>query len=96
MTISQLDALYASATAAMASADWDAAILYLMQMQARLATMPNVERTLSDSVSQKVAWNPAQINGMIDLCEKRRAAQLAAASTGGPWRTSKITYKRAT
>lgn len=96
MTISQLDALYASATAAMASADWDAAILSLMQMQARLASMPNVERALADAGTQKIAWNPAQIASLIDLCEKRRSAQLSAASTGGPWRTSKITYKRAT
>lgn len=96
MTIAQLDALYASASAAMAAGEWGNAILYLMQMQARLASMPNVERALADAGSQKIGWNASQIDALIAQCRRQKAAAAAAASTTGIWGTTRITYKRAT
>lgn len=96
MSIAELNSLYSSAQAAMASADWAGAITYLMQMQARLASTPNVARQLAGGGSQSIAWNSASIKDLIAECRRNLAAAKVAASTGGPWQTSKVTYKRVT
>lgn len=96
MTIAELNTLYSSAAAAMASASWDDAITYLMQMQARLASTPNIMRQLAGGGSQQIQWNASQIDALIVQCRRNQAAAVGAASTGGPWQTSKVTYKRAT
>lgn len=96
MSIAELNSLYTSAAASMASADWSSAITYLMQMQARLASTPNVERQLAGGGSQKIGWNSATINDLIAQCRRNLAASRVADSTTGPWQTTKVKYKRAT
>lgn len=96
MSIAELNALYASAASAMASASWESAITYLMQMQARLASTPNVSRQLAGGGAQSIAWNSATIADLIAQCRKNLASSRASANTTGPWQTTKVTYRRVT
>lgn len=96
MSIAELNSLYSSAAAAMASADWDGAITYLMQMQARLASTPNIMRQLAGGGSQQIQWNASQIAALIADCRRQSTAAAVAAETAGPWQSIKVTYKRAT
>lgn len=94
MSIAELNALYTAAAAAMESSQWSTAITKLMAMQARLASTPNVTRSLGGGGSQGIQWNSQSLADLISFCQKQSAAETAAAS--GPWQTTEITYKRAT
>lgn len=96
MSIAELNSLYASATAAMGTADWSGAITYLMQMQARLASTPNVSRQLAGGGSQSIGWSSASIKDLIAECRRNLTGSRVAASTGGPFSTTKVKYVRAT
>lgn len=95
MTIAGINSLYDAAAAAMGAADWDSAISYLLQLQARLASTPNVSRSQGGG-SQSFTFNPGDIAGLIANCRRQKAAATAAASTSGPWQTCKVNYTRAT
>lgn len=93
MSIAQLDTLYTAAVAAIDAADWDTAIAKLMAVQARLATTPNLTRSLAGGGSQGLTWNPGQISELIANCRRQKAA--ARHASVGPFQTTKITYARA-
>jgi len=95
MTIAQIETLYSAAVAAMASEDWSAAISWLMQLQARLASIPNASRGGSGG-NQAYTFNPQGLNDLLNQCRKEQAAKIAAESTVGPFQVSKVTYARAT
>jgi hypothetical protein len=96
MTIAELNNLYDAAQSAMDSGDWDTAITKLMGLQARLSSTPNVSRNLSGGGSQSISWNPQSIGELIALCRRKKAEADLAGSNVGPWKSSKVKYKRAT
>ncbi|HET99385.1 MAG TPA: hypothetical protein ENH89_03205 [Aurantimonas coralicida] len=79
--------------AAIYDADYATAIQKLMAMKARLASTPNLTRSLGGGGSQSISWNPSELDSLIKDCRQQQAA--AAASTGGIFQTSKVTYARA-
>jgi hypothetical protein len=94
MSIAALNALYATASAALDAEDYSAAITAAVKAQALLGTTPNLTRSLG-SGSQGITWNDgASIERFIANCRKLQKA--AAVASGGPFRSSKITYQRAT
>jgi hypothetical protein len=95
LTFSEIETLYDAAQAAMAAEAWSSAISKLMQLQACLAATPNASRGSSGG-NQAYTFNPQGINDLINQCRKEQAAKIAAASTTGPFQTSKVTYARAT
>lgn len=94
MSIAELNTLYTSAAASMASGDWESAIVTLLQLQARLASTPNASRNVGGG-SQSFTFNPGDIDGLIANCRRQKTAATVAASTTGPWQSSKVTYARA-
>ena len=93
MSIAQLDALYTAAVVAIDDADYATAINKLMAMKLRLATTPNLARSLAGGGNQAISWNPSELDSLISQCRQMQTA--AAAATGGIFRTSKVTYQRA-
>lgn len=94
MSIAELNTLYVAAVAAIDAADWDTAINKLMAIKTRLATTPNLSRSLAGDGSQSITWNPGDIDSLITQCRQNKAA--AAHASGGIFRTSNVTYARAT
>jgi hypothetical protein len=96
MSISDIETLEAAARAAMAAAEWDNAISYLLQLKARLVSTPNLTRNLAGGGSQSISWNSADIESLVAECRRQKAAGAVAASDTGPWQATKVTYTRAT
>jgi len=92
MTIADLESLYTAFSAARNAGNYDAAIGYVMDMKARLASTPNLSRALGGGGSQSIAWNPSQLDSLIADCRKMKAAAAHAAS--GPFVTVPVTYQR--
>ena len=95
MTIAELNTLYSAAVSALDSGDYATAISKAMAMQVRLATTPNLTRNLGGGGSQAIAWTSESIAEFIAQARRLQSAARAAAS-GGPFQTTKVTYKRAT
>jgi hypothetical protein len=93
MSIAQLDTLYAAAVTAMDAADFSTAILKLMAIKARLATTPNLNRSVAGGGSESITWNAAEIDSLITQCRQLKAA--ASHATSGPFSQTKVTYARA-
>lgn len=92
MSIAQLEALYTNYAAARAAGSYDAAIGYLMDMKARLATTPNLSRNLGGGGSQSIAWNATQLDSLIADCRRMKIA--ATHATAGPFVQVPVTYQR--
>lgn len=92
MSIAELNTLYAAVVAAIDDADYDTAIKKIMAMKARLATTPNLTRSLAGSGSQALTWNPGELDSLIRQCRQQQAA-VRAASVG--IQQTKVTYARA-
>ncbi len=93
MSIAELNTLYAAAVAAMEDADYATAITKLMSTKARLATTPNLTRSLAGGGNQGITWNAAELDTLIAQCRQLQAA--AAHSSGGIFQTSEVVYTRA-
>ena len=93
MSIAELNALFTAYATARAAGDYAAAIGHLMDIQGRLATTPNLTRSLAGGGSQGIAWNAVNLDSLIGECKRLQAAALAAAS--GPFQQTKIVYARA-
>ena len=93
MSQAQLDALYSAYAVAEDAEDYATAIRSLRKMQALLAKMPNVSRSLGGS-PQGVSWTANDVLGLIAECRKAQTA--AAIATGGMFQTSKIIYAKPT
>ncbi|MDQ3288923.1 MAG: hypothetical protein M3Q42_11835 [Pseudomonadota bacterium] len=88
MSASQLETLYSEAVAALDAGDYDTAITKAMAVKVRLATMPNVERSLGGGGKQRTEWaNAASLNTFILECRRLKGASLGL-------QQSKITYAR--
>lgn len=92
MSIAQLETLYEAAVAAMDAADYSAAILKLMAIKARLASTPNLSKSIGGGGSSSITWNAAEIDSLITQCKQLKAQ--ARTSTSGPFQQTKITYAR--
>lgn len=93
MSIAQIDALYAEAVAALDSGAYDTAIRKAQAVRIRLATTPNLSRSLAGGGSQSIAWaSVAAIDQFIAECRKAKAA--ARAEAVGGLQQTKITYAR--
>ena len=94
MSIADLQALYAAATAALDTGNYTAAIAAAVKAQMLLGTTPNLTRSLG-SGSQAISWNDgASIERFIQNCQ--RLAKAAAVKSGGPFRSSRIVYANPT
>lgn len=93
MAIATLDTLYNEAVAAIDAGDYSTAIQVALKAKLRLATTPDVTRSLGAGSNQSLAWsNVAAIETFI---REAKALQTAArATSGGPIRTTKIRYAR--
>ena len=94
MSLATLNALYSAAAAAMDGEQWDAAIISLMKLQAKLATMPNTRRNAGGN-SESLDFNPADLASLITQCRQMKTQAALAAGSSGPWQSSKISYQRA-
>lgn len=92
MSIAELNTLYAEVVAAIDAASYDTAIAKIMAMKARLATTPNLSRSLGGGGSQSVTWNATQLDSLIADCRKLKAA--AAHASSGPFVQIPVTYQR--
>lgn len=93
MSQTQLDALYALYAAARAAGNYDAAIGYVMDMKARLATAPSrVSRSLGGTGNQAIEWSGELLDSLIADCRKLKAA--AAQAKSGPFVMVPVTYAR--
>jgi len=93
MSIAQLQALYAAATAALDAGNYADAIKAAVKAQVLLGTTPNLTRSLGGG-SQAISWNDgASIERFISNCQ--RLAKATAVQSGGPFRSSKVVYARA-
>lgn len=91
MALADLESLYAAAVSALESGSYDTAITKALALKARLATTPNIGRSLG-SGSQSLAWaNAVALDSFIAECRKLKVQ--ANAATYGMQRT-KITYAR--
>lgn len=92
MSIVELNNLFSQATAALDAGNYDLAIQKAMAIQVRLATTPNVTRSLAGGGSQALSFNPAQLDSFISGCRQMKAA--ATHRTVGPFQQCKIVYCR--
>lgn len=92
MSIAQLDTLYTAAVAAIDSGNFDAAVLKLMAIKARLATTPNLTKSMGGGGSQSITWNAAEIDSLIAQCRQMKTA--AAHAFSGPFQQVPMTYAR--
>jgi hypothetical protein len=76
----------------MDAADWDTAILKLMALKVRRATMPDMTMGTSGGTSQGIRWTPSEIDSLIAQCRQMKGTALAAA--GGPFQQTKVLYER--
>lgn len=94
MSITALNALYASAVAAFDAGDYDSAIAAAVKAQMLLGTTPNLARGIGGG-NQSITWNDgAAVGRFIADCRQLQKAA-AVSSGGGPFRQSKVTYSRA-
>jgi len=93
MSLSDLTTLCDAAIAAMDAADWNTAVLKLMAIKIRRATMPDMTASAGGN-TQGIRWTPSELDSMIAECRRNQRAATVAAR--GPLRFSKITYARAT
>jgi hypothetical protein len=94
MAIATLDTLYTQAVSAIDAGDYDAAIQIALKAKLRLATTPDITRSLGAGSNQSVVWaNAGEIEGFIRTAKQLQASARAAVS--GPMRSTKIRYRRA-
>jgi hypothetical protein len=94
MSLSDLETLCTAAIAAMDAGDWDTAVLKLMAIRARRAVTPDMTAATTGGGTQGIRWTPSELDSLIAEC--RRNQRSTAVAAGGPFRSSKITYARAT
>lgn len=95
MSQADLDSLYALYAAARAAGSYDAAIGYVMDMKARLATSPSrLARSLGGTGNQSLEWSGELLDSLIANCRQLKAAAAHAAS--GPFVMVPVTYSRPT
>ena len=94
--IDEINTLTTTALAAVDSEDWDAAFKAGMKIQARLATTPNISRSLAGGGNQYIAWTQKSIDEFIKNCLSKIASSLATSSSSGPYQQTNVTYTRAT
>jgi len=92
MSIAELNSLYREATAALDAGNYDIAIQKAMALQLRLATTPNVTRSLAGGGSQALSFNPAQLDSFISGCRQMQSAAVHRMS--GPFQQCKVVYAR--
>jgi hypothetical protein len=92
MSLADLITLCDAAIAAMDAGDWDTAVLKLMAIKARRATLPSMTEGIVGGATKGIHWTASELDGLIAECRRQqRSASIAAT---GPFRTSKITYAR--
>ncbi|HEX5102405.1 MAG TPA: hypothetical protein VFV87_01245, partial [Pirellulaceae bacterium] len=68
--MAQLEALYLAAVAALDAGDYDTAIVKAQACKVRLATTPNVDRSLGGGGRQQMQWtNAAALDSFIRECK---------------------------
>jgi hypothetical protein len=93
MSQAELDALYALYAAARSAGSYDAAIGYVMDMKARLATAPSrVARSLGGTGNQSMEWSGELLDSLIADCRRLKSA--AAHASSGPFVMVPVTYAR--
>lgn len=86
MGVSTLQSLVTSAQSAIASSEWTSAENYLLQAQAHLVGMPDV-----DSAGESLRWRDT-IDKLIANVRSKLSA--GTTSSGGAIQRTQVTYKR--
>lgn len=94
--IDEINTLTTAALAAVDDEDWDEALKQGLKIQARLATVPNISRSLAGGGNQYIAWTQKSIDVFIVNCRRQKFASIAADSDTGPFQQTKVTYGRPT
>jgi hypothetical protein len=93
VSIAQIEALYAEAIAALEAGDYRAAIRKAIACKARLATTPDIDRSLAGGGQQSLKWANAVALDSFIAETRKLMAQSIAESVG--LQQSKIRYRRA-
>lgn len=89
MSISDIESLNTAYVSAVDAGSWDAALKVLTKIAVRLATTPNVSRSLAGGGDQSIQWTSQSVAEQQMFCRKMKAEALAE-STG--IQQTKITY----
>jgi hypothetical protein len=92
MTIADLETLNTAYATAVDAEDWDGALKVLTKISIRLATTPNVSRSLGGAGNQSIGWNLQNVAEQQAFCRKMQAASRTAS---GFLQQVPITYQRA-
>lgn len=95
MSISQLEALYNAAVAALEAGDYATAIQKALACKMRLATTPDVEgQPEGGGSARRLEWaNAAALDKFIAEC-KQLKSQAALVAGGGPFQQTQVIYDR--
>lgn len=88
MAVTELATLYTTASAALDSGDYAAAIRAALKAKALIATTPNATRE-----QFALSWNPQGIDSFIATCRELQKEAAHAAKTG-PYQVTAVEYAR--
>jgi len=89
MSLSGIETLNTAYVAAVDAENWDAALKVLSKIAVRLATTPNVSRSMAGGGNQSIQWTSQSIAEQQAFCRRMKAEALAE-STG--IQQTKVTY----
>ena len=92
MSIADLETLNTAYFAAVDAADWNTALGVLSKIAVRLATTPNLSRSLGSGGNQSITWTAQGIADQQKYCRQMLAA--SAHATAGPFVTVPVRYAR--
>lgn len=77
MSISDIESLNTAYVAAVDAEDWSKALKVLSKIAIRLATTPNVSRSLSGGGDQSIQWTSRSVTEQQAFCRKMKAMEVA-------------------
>lgn len=92
MSIADIEALNTAYVTAVDAADWTTALSVLSKLAIRLASTPNVARSLGGGGSQSIAWTAQSIAEQQKFCRQQQSA--SAHATSGPFVQIPVVYQR--
>lgn len=92
MSIADIEALNTAYVTAVDAADWTTALSVLSKLAIRLASTPNVARSLGGGGSQSIVWTAQSIAEQQRFCRQQQSA--AAHAVSGPFVQVPVTYQK--
>lgn len=92
MSIADLETLNTAYETAVDAESWSTALAVLSKIAIRLATTPNLARSLGGGGNQSITWTSQSVAEQQKFCRQMLAA--AAHATSGPFVMVPVTYAR--